>query len=512
MRIAHLIVVMRGESLRFTDKMKKMLVFVLLGVFLVSLVSASMSPVDSRTDCDVNGKCRQSLNVRNVLNDKGQYESCESALKYSVIDNSLIIDYGKEQINITYEYETASSLSVSQMKEKVNFVVEKEGCNLHFFQKMTDNSVSLNKLKYKVPSGFYYVNESIRKGNLYMDFNEAVDKQNISVRYDSKTNEVIFEGAKINDLDPSTGFTSPASATQDSSVGFSGWSIPTRALSSDNLYSWFEEEWENSYYLKVYDFGFSIPDGATIDGINASIERKASGTYMEDSIVKMVKEGSIVGSNKAKTGVDWGTTEQVVYYGGASDLWGTTWTPANINNNYTGFVISVEVVDEVTRTAYIDHMTLDVYYTASSSDEIYPIFSNISDNSGTLIENGSVSINATITNTNGTAWIVFDSITYFMDKIGDFFYKVFSYSGADTYSYTINAYGNGTDENLNQTESLSYTIESTPKRWILALKDKVTSLDVFKVRNDGAFYQISPNGSAFMCQVNNSGSMECEAE
>lgn len=39
-----------------------------------------------------------------------------------------------------------------------------------------------------------------------------------------------------------------------------------------------------------------------------------------------------MGTNKAVTGTTWGTTFSTVTYGGTNDLWGTTWTPSDINS------------------------------------------------------------------------------------------------------------------------------------------------------------------------------------
>ena len=42
----------------------------------------------------------------------------------------------------------------------------------------------------------------------------------------------------------------------------------------------------------------------------------------------------------------------------------------------------------------------------------YPIFTNLDDNNGTLINSGDIIINSTITSTNGSSGIEFDSINY----------------------------------------------------------------------------------------------------
>lgn len=62
-----------------------------------------------------------------------------------------------------------------------------------------------------------------------------------------------------------------------------------------------------THYFKGTNYGFSIPS-ATIDGIELQITRYAntpSGGNTKDSIVKLVKGGSVVGSNYADTVTAW---------------------------------------------------------------------------------------------------------------------------------------------------------------------------------------------------------------
>lgn len=88
--------------------------------------------------------------------------------------------------------------------------------------------------------------------------------------------------------------------------------------------------------MQATNYGFNIPAGATINGITVQINREGSantlGLGVRDSVVKLVKGGTVVGTNKAVTGTTWGTTFSTVTYGGTNDLWGTTWTPSDINS------------------------------------------------------------------------------------------------------------------------------------------------------------------------------------
>lgn len=80
-----------------------------------------------------------------------------------------------------------------------------------------------------------------------------------------------------------------------------------------------------------------------------------------DNVVKMVKSGSVVGTNKA-TATAWPSAAAWASYGGSNDLWGTTWTAAEANAATSGIVLSALVTSGV---AYVDAIRVTVFYTVS---------------------------------------------------------------------------------------------------------------------------------------------------
>jgi len=165
--------------------------------------------------------------------------------------------------------------------------------------------------------------------------------------------------------------TGSQSGTNFSSIDFSGadhaWSNPGRAASSNNSDATvtITSSSNVSEYLRVTGFGFSIPSGATIDGIQVGIERSQTdnGGNIRDNIVKLVKNNNVVGSNKA-TNTNWPNSDAVATYGsGTSDLWGTSWTVSDINDNDFGVVLSVGRTSGGDDTASVDHITITVHYT-----------------------------------------------------------------------------------------------------------------------------------------------------
>ncbi len=120
-----------------------------------------------------------------------------------------------------------------------------------------------------------------------------------------------------------------------------------------------------SKYLKATDFDFAIPNTATINGIVVEVERQAENSdRIKDNAVRIVKGGVIGTQNKAGANF-WNTTETYVTYGSSTDLWGTTWTPADINATNFGFVFSAkkDSTENGAREARVNHIRITVHYT-----------------------------------------------------------------------------------------------------------------------------------------------------
>jgi hypothetical protein len=122
-------------------------------------------------------------------------------------------------------------------------------------------------------------------------------------------------------------------------------------------------------YLVVSKFGFSIPATNTICGISATIYRANTslislGGSISDNSVRLTTAGALAGSDEA-SGTNWpNTTITAANYGGASDLWGTTFLPTDINNNGFGIAVSANIKTTslgVIPIAAIDQITLTVY-------------------------------------------------------------------------------------------------------------------------------------------------------
>ena len=123
----------------------------------------------------------------------------------------------------------------------------------------------------------------------------------------------------------------------------------------------------NSKNLEILLFPFAIPSGSTIDGIEMNINAYASGSSCDWLDAYLIAGFGVLDSDDLSDSAGnpaVATSETVKTFGGPTELWGSTWTDADINAG--GFGASIEVRNESgsTRTVYVDYITLTVYYTA----------------------------------------------------------------------------------------------------------------------------------------------------
>lgn len=150
----------------------------------------------------------------------------------------------------------------------------------------------------------------------------------------------------------------------------------------------------NTNIIKFSGFNFNLPAGAVITGIFVNLLRvgyyeNSATDSVVDYTVQLMKGGSLVGSNKALSGKwpSWHITHTAIWqgYGSSSDLWGTTWGPADINASNFGFALACTVASHSDSDSQpkLDGLTIDVYYQVSSISNAY-FSSIILDSNGNL--------------------------------------------------------------------------------------------------------------------------------
>jgi len=172
-----------------------------------------------------------------------------------------------------------------------------------------------------------------------------------------------------------TGIVIAGTGSDDSSVGDKAWVNPENITTDDTADAGIDAFFDSpfmSHYLRASSFGFSVPEGATINGIEVFITRReSSGTgNLEDNTVKLVNgSAAIVGDNKAVVG-NWSRIETEQTYGGAADDWNASLTDTDVNDTDFGVVINVNILNGVLTRGAVNYIKIRVTYTEGASSTI----------------------------------------------------------------------------------------------------------------------------------------------
>ncbi|MFA6035325.1 MAG: hypothetical protein WC759_00005, partial [Candidatus Micrarchaeia archaeon] len=284
------------------------------------------------------------------------------------------------------------------------------------------------------------------------------------------------------------------------------WTTPVNIGASDNAYATASHSGTRiggagtTAGLNATNFSFAIPSEAVISGIKLEIEKHVSsgcgtpgpptGFEVLDRSVFLTKNNAFVGNNKALAG-DWGGADSYASYGNSSELWGTTWTPAEINDNGFGAYLSAYIYDcdFTVTTANVDHMRITVYYTmprpwnairwlAVRSIDLnlpYPNATFIGQSEHTISACGVLTSNYTLGKnedfSSSCFYILQNDLT--LDCAG------FSITGAGTYGTAVEVQANNThikncilknsSLNINSSSSFNLSVENTTASNLLNL-------------------------------------------
>lgn len=162
----------------------------------------------------------------------------------------------------------------------------------------------------------------------------------------------------------------PSSAS-DVGGGDASWSNPNNIFTENGSYATSDlGKNESTNRIRGYNHGFIIPSNATILGIKLDLKIKAEkagdGTLeiSDEEIYLTDTSGNTKTSNYANAQMI-SDSNTWVTYGGATDMWGTTWTPANINNSNFGSRTKFEnhATGLGNLMMYFDAEKITVYYT-----------------------------------------------------------------------------------------------------------------------------------------------------
>jgi len=165
-----------------------------------------------------------------------------------------------------------------------------------------------------------------------------------------------------------TGFKSPSATGEDYNL----WTSPTDAFSSNDVYATESTAGQEQDY---YNFGFSIPAGATINGVEITVEGWCPGSIIIDGDKCDVKVdlsdngGTTYGTKKTLTyNVDGGEITQTL--GGATSgnaYWGLTLIDTDFSNANFRARIEMDILTGGATEFDLDHIQAKVYYTVSDT-------------------------------------------------------------------------------------------------------------------------------------------------
>ena len=258
----------------------------------------------------------------------------------------------------------------------------------------------------------------------------------------------------------------PGNAVNNTDVGTVSWTNPDYIITPGSPYasiSFSNQTNQISNYLLATNYGFDIPTNATITGITVVINRYANNTpsLIMDNAIYLVFNNSYTGNNKADTMTSWPSTLGTASYGDATDLWGATWTPDQINDPSFGVALSILKGSNGNRSAMVDSMQISVNYAFDSVTAIDCGSGVPSTTYGT-----SITCVATVTRTSGTN-TPGGTVSWTTDGIGSFDTNTCTLLGSGATStcqvnYTPGAVGSGSqlisatydgDANFNSSSS-----------------------------------------------------------
>lgn len=186
---------------------------------------------------------------------------------------------------------------------------------------------------------------------------------------------VIFFPAFLNEAYGQTSVASNAASsfTTSSTAGGTAWSNPAQAQHNDNVFTTCLITGSNkpTFNLNAQGWGFQttntsgsgyIPANAVINGIEVTVRlRKTLSGVIRDDKITLLKAGTEIAANKARSSVNWPTAAASITYGSSTDSWGTSWTASDIvNANFGVRVVARNRGREV--QAEIDYISVTVYF------------------------------------------------------------------------------------------------------------------------------------------------------
>jgi hypothetical protein len=143
------------------------------------------------------------------------------------------------------------------------------------------------------------------------------------------------------------------------------WINMGNAASSDDIYTSYGSLGGTAPsftdYLQITGFNFAIPASVIINGIVIEVERADPNNRTANNSIRIVKNG-VIGTTERSSGAGFSTTDTYQTFGNSGDLWGETWTEADINSVNFGIAFSARRSVNGANAGRVDHIRVTVYY------------------------------------------------------------------------------------------------------------------------------------------------------
>jgi len=150
----------------------------------------------------------------------------------------------------------------------------------------------------------------------------------------------------------------------------STWNNPGNISASDDAYASIPINSHDSVGLIGYNFGFNIPNNATINGIQISVELHGDAPFGSTIYVEPGSwDGNYFTSNASQKQYSGtiNTTDTTYSLGSSSDLWNTNFTPSDVNSPQFACQIIFTNNSSYKRYAYVDYVSVTITYTTTGT-------------------------------------------------------------------------------------------------------------------------------------------------
>ena len=164
-------------------------------------------------------------------------------------------------------------------------------------------------------------------------------------------------------------------ASDSSNGGTEPWETPSNVLTDDTSRANLDMPSSGSQvseYLLLTNIGLTtgdVPSGATIDGIEFRYRREEDSRTdnLHTSKVRIIKGGTVHTSNVSTMNTaEWDNSPETITEGGASNLWGQTFTDSDVRASNFGVAVEADAASGVTPDGGIQYAEIRIYYTESS--------------------------------------------------------------------------------------------------------------------------------------------------